>query len=145
VRRKERPNFDQIVARLQGDIGDEIKRKEEPKIELYSKEDDLVYRNRIGKEDEIEDSDGEGGEGDLETARTKVSALRSQHEKAMRVVMEELASERKRAADLATKLASKEKEVKVLSAKKKKGGDGGDAEAKKADAQLGAMMAGWGA
>ncbi|GMI22376.1 hypothetical protein TeGR_g11890 [Tetraparma gracilis] len=48
VRRKERPNFDQIVARLQGDIGDEIKRKEEPKIELYSKEDDLVYRNRMG-------------------------------------------------------------------------------------------------
>jgi hypothetical protein len=32
VRRKERPNFDQIVARLQGDIGDEIKRKEEPMI-----------------------------------------------------------------------------------------------------------------
>ncbi|GMI50277.1 hypothetical protein TeGR_g6443 [Tetraparma gracilis] len=59
VRRKERPNFDQIVARLQGDIGDEIKRKEEPEIELYSAEDDLVYRERIGKEDEIEDSDGE--------------------------------------------------------------------------------------
>ncbi|GMI31708.1 hypothetical protein TeGR_g7622, partial [Tetraparma gracilis] len=59
VRRKERPNFDQIVARLQGDIGDEIKRKEEPKIELYSKEDDEVYRNRIGKEDELEDSDEE--------------------------------------------------------------------------------------
>ncbi|GMI28514.1 hypothetical protein TeGR_g9793 [Tetraparma gracilis] len=145
VRRKERPNFDQIVHRLQGDIGDEIKRKEEPQIELYSKEDDLIYRNRIGKEDEIEDSDGEGGEGDLETARTKISALRSQHEKAMRAVVEELASERKRAADLAAKLASKEKEVKVLPAKKKKGGDGGDAEAKKADAQLGAMMAGWGA
>jgi hypothetical protein len=47
VRRKERPNFDQIVARLQGDIGDEIKRKEEPKIELYSKEDDLIYRGRM--------------------------------------------------------------------------------------------------
>ncbi|GMI24709.1 hypothetical protein TeGR_g8011, partial [Tetraparma gracilis] len=27
--------------------------------ELYSKEDDLIYRGRIGKEDEIEDSDGE--------------------------------------------------------------------------------------
>ncbi|GMI54986.1 hypothetical protein TeGR_g9003 [Tetraparma gracilis] len=59
VRRKERPNFDQIVARLQGEVGDEIKRKEEPKIELYSKEDDLIYRNRIGKADEIEDSDEE--------------------------------------------------------------------------------------
>ena len=59
VRRKERPTFDQIVVRLQGDIGDEIKRKEEPKIELYSEEDDAIYRNRIGKEDEIEDSDEE--------------------------------------------------------------------------------------
>jgi hypothetical protein len=59
VRRKERPNFDQIVYRLQHEIGDEIKRKEEPKIELYSKEDDLIYRDRIGKEDEIEDSDEE--------------------------------------------------------------------------------------
>ena len=59
MRRKERPNFDQIVARLQGDIGDEIKRKEEPKIELYSVEDDLIYRGRIGKEDEILESEGE--------------------------------------------------------------------------------------
>jgi hypothetical protein len=59
VRRKERPNFDQIVKRLQGDIGDEIKRKEEPKIELYSQEDDMVYRERIGKEDELDESDGE--------------------------------------------------------------------------------------
>jgi hypothetical protein len=59
VRRKERPNFDQIVKRLQGDIGDEIKRKEEPKIELYSQEDDMVYRERIGKEDELGESDGE--------------------------------------------------------------------------------------
>ena len=59
VRRKERPNFDQIVARLQGDIGDEIKRKEEPKIELYSNEDDAIYYERVGKEDEIPDSDEE--------------------------------------------------------------------------------------
>ena len=49
VRRKERPNFDEIVKRLQGDIGDEIKRREEPKIELYSKEDDVIYRDRIGR------------------------------------------------------------------------------------------------
>ncbi|GMI32242.1 hypothetical protein TeGR_g5448, partial [Tetraparma gracilis] len=43
----------------QGDIGDEIKRREEPQITLYSKEDDVIYRDRIGKEDEIEDSDEE--------------------------------------------------------------------------------------
>jgi hypothetical protein len=142
VRRKERPNFDEIVHRLQDDIGDEIKRKEEPVITIMCKEDDKVYQDRIGHEDVIEDSDEEGGEGNLETARTKVSALRTQHEKAMRAVMEELAAERKRAKDLVAKLASKEREVKALSAKKKK--KKGDGEAKKADAQMGAMMAGWG-
>jgi hypothetical protein len=80
VRRKERPNFDQIVARLQGDIGDEIKRKEEPKIELYSKEDDLIYRNRIGKEDEISDSEGEEGGGAKSTRRGDVVS-KAEHNK----------------------------------------------------------------
>ncbi|GMI25620.1 hypothetical protein TeGR_g13322, partial [Tetraparma gracilis] len=84
VRRKERPNFDQIVYRLQHEIGDEIKRKEEPKIELYSVEDDLIYRGRIGKEDEILESEGE--EEERATARTR----RAQHETAMKVVMDEL-------------------------------------------------------
>ncbi|GMI25561.1 hypothetical protein TeGR_g10462 [Tetraparma gracilis] len=91
VRRKERPNFDQIVSRLQGDIGDEIKRKEEPKIELYSKEDDQVYRGRIGKEDEIEDSDGEEGGGKGTTRGGGVS--KAEHEKVvanMKKTMDEL-------------------------------------------------------
>ncbi|GMI24703.1 hypothetical protein TeGR_g3317, partial [Tetraparma gracilis] len=88
VRRKERPNFDQIVARLQGDIGDEIKRKEEPKIELYSKEDDLIYRGRIGKEDEIEDSDEEEsgtrrGGGVSEAEHSKVVKAMAAKDKAM--------------------------------------------------------------
>ncbi|GMI36359.1 hypothetical protein TeGR_g14705 [Tetraparma gracilis] len=82
VRRKERPNFDQIVSRLQGDIGDEIKRKEEPKIELYSKEDDLIYRNRMGKEDELSDSDEEEEEGEKNTRRGDVVS-KAEHSKAM--------------------------------------------------------------
>ncbi|GMI34345.1 hypothetical protein TeGR_g3155, partial [Tetraparma gracilis] len=81
VRRKERPNFDQIVARLQGDIGDEIKRKEEPQIELYSKEDDEIYRGRIGKEDEIEDSDEEEKGG--KSTRRSGGVSTAEHSKAL--------------------------------------------------------------
>jgi hypothetical protein len=105
VRRKERPNFDQIVSRLQGDIGDEIKRKEEPKIELYSKEDDEIYRGRIGKEDEIEDSDEEGVV--MKTAREQVVTMRREHEKAM-------ALKDKAMEELKETLRRKEEEVNLL-------------------------------
>ncbi|GMI53769.1 hypothetical protein TeGR_g8563 [Tetraparma gracilis] len=106
VRRKERPSFDQIVARLQGDIGDEIKRKEEPKIELYSVEDDLIYRNRIGKEDEIEDSDEEEG-GDKSTRRGDVVS-KSKHDKAMAAkdkAMQELKERKNKEMDAVKKRA----------------------------------------
>ncbi|GMI18921.1 hypothetical protein TeGR_g7165, partial [Tetraparma gracilis] len=56
---RDRPTMSEIVSMLQGEVGDEIKRKDEPKIEVYSKEDDEIYRGRIGKDDEIEESDEE--------------------------------------------------------------------------------------
>jgi hypothetical protein len=66
--------FNQIVARLQGEIGDEIKRKEEPAITLYSTEVDKLYWERIGKEGEIEDSGGgEEREGRRESRRRQLS------------------------------------------------------------------------
>ena len=99
VRRKERPNFDQIVARLQGDIGDEIKRKEEPKIELYSNEDDAIYYERVGKEDEIPDSDEEE-EGGESTKRGDV-VTKAEHE---RVVAEVTAAKDKDIAELRAKM-----------------------------------------
>jgi hypothetical protein len=102
VRRKERPNFDQIVNRLQHDIGDEIKRKEEPKIELYSKEDDLVYRNRIGKEDEISDSDGEEEGGKSSTRRGDVVS-KAKHDKIVAEVAEVTATKEKAMAELRAK------------------------------------------
>jgi hypothetical protein len=118
VRRKERPNFDQIVKRLQGDIGDEIKRREEPKVVVYSKEDDEIYRGRIGKEDEIEDSEGEedGGKGTRrgdvvsKAAHDKVVAevtaakdkamqeLKERTDREIRAVKERAAAEKKVAA-----------------------------------------------
>jgi hypothetical protein len=103
VRRKERPNFDQIVARLQGDIGDEIKRKEEPIIVVYSKEDDEIYRGRIGKEDEIEDSDGED-EGRTAKRRQVVDKAEydkvvAAKEKMVNELLEKVGRERERAEE----------------------------------------------
>jgi hypothetical protein len=94
VRRKERPNFDEIVHRLQDAIGDEIKHREEPKIVLYSVEDDEIYRNRIGKEDEIEESDEE----DNGTSRTKAHTLRQSHEAAMKKVLTEMSEKQEKHA-----------------------------------------------
>jgi hypothetical protein len=106
VRRSERPNFDQIVARLQGEIGDEVRRKEEPQIVLYSLEKDSVYHERIGKEDEIEDSDGED---DLATSRKKAATMRKAHEEAMARVMRELEESRTREAALLERLSRAER------------------------------------
>ena len=110
MRRKERPNFDEIVKRLQGDIGDEIKRKEEPKIELYSKEDDLIYRGRIGKEDEIEDSGEE--EGDMVSVRQRTVTMRREHEKIV-------AAKDRAMAELQKKMKKVQKELKEKVAKEK--------------------------
>jgi colicin import membrane protein len=126
VRRKERPNFDQIVARLQGDIGDEIKRKEEPKIELYSKEDDLIYRNRVGKEDELSDSDEEEG-GGKSTRRGDVVS-KSKHEKALAAkdkAMQELREKMNKEMNVVKRRAEAEKkraeqEKKQVEAEKKR-------------------------
>jgi hypothetical protein len=127
VRRKERPNFDQIVSRLQGDIGDEIKRKEEPKIVLYSKEDDLIYRNRIGKEDEIEDSDEEE-EGRKGTKRGDVVS-KGEYEKALAAkdkVLDELKAKVKRVE--AKEKAAKDEAMRELLEKMKKERERADEE-----------------
>jgi hypothetical protein len=120
------------VARLQGDIGDEIKRKEEPKIELYSKEDDLVYRDRIGKEDELSDSDGdeEGGKSTrrgggvskadydkvVEAKNKAMQELEERMKKEVRAVEKRAEAERKRTeatlSELEAALKSKAEEEK---------------------------------
>jgi hypothetical protein len=89
-----RPDFDQIVKRLQGEIGDEIKRKEEPVVVVYSVEPDAVYQDRIGKDDEIEDSDEEE-EG------TKRATVRD-HEAKLKSALEEMKEkmEREKEKDL---------------------------------------------
>ncbi|GMI54668.1 hypothetical protein TeGR_g1117 [Tetraparma gracilis] len=142
VRRKERPNFDQIVARLQGDIGDEIKRKEEPMITTYSLEDDLIYRNRIGKADEIEDSDDEGLQ---TTGRGAVSRKEYERVKEDFVkVMEELKSERSKKEVLEKDNVKMKKELAAASPTKKEEKEKIKEDKQKMDAQLGALMGGWG-
>jgi hypothetical protein len=87
VRRSERPTFDDIVKRLETSIRDEIRRKDEPKITLYSKEDDMIYRNRIGVDEEFSDSDDDGN---METARAKMDTIKRDHKAAMQKVVQEM-------------------------------------------------------
>jgi hypothetical protein len=119
VRRKERPNFDEIVKRLQGDIGDEIKRKEEPMITIYSAEDDLVYRNRIGKEDEIEDSEGEeegrGTKGGGGVSKAVFERLQAEHQHVVRLKDETV-------KELQKKLGAMEKKMEKLASPEKEAG-----------------------
>ena len=57
---EERPSFDEIVRLMQGDIAEEIRRKDEPEITYLSKEDDSLYHARLGVDEQFED-DGEEG------------------------------------------------------------------------------------
>jgi hypothetical protein len=140
VRRKERPNFDEIVKRLQGDIGDEIKRKDEPTITLYSVEDDLVYRNRMGKEDEIEDSEGEE-EGERGTKRGGLVS-KAEYDRFAAEQAEVVSNMMRAMGELREKLRAKEAEVEELSSpEKRRAKEKGEAEKKKVDAELGDMLA----
>ena len=57
---EERPSFDEIVRLMQGDIAEEIRRKDEPEITYLSKEDDSLFFERLGV-DEVFEDDGEEG------------------------------------------------------------------------------------
>jgi hypothetical protein len=92
---KERPNFDQIVARLQGEITSEVLRKEEPKIARIGEEDDKEYWDRLKSNGSEDYSDDDGNEeADMETVRrtlkTELISERHKHEEALEKVMKEL-------------------------------------------------------
>ena len=57
---EERPLFDEISRLMQGDIAEEIRRKAEPVITYLSKEDDTLYHERLGVDEQFED-EGEDG------------------------------------------------------------------------------------
>ena len=74
-------SFDDIVKSMQGEVAEEVLRKEEQEIVVYSVEDDALYQERIGVDEVFEDEAED---------RTAQMASKQQHER----VMAELASER---------------------------------------------------
>ena len=87
MKASERPDFVQIVSRLEEEIGDEIKRKDEPEITVYSQEPDQIYHDRVGVDEEFEDSEGED---DTAARRAKLSTERKVHETELQKVLGEL-------------------------------------------------------
>ena len=59
-KKEDRPSFDQIVKTMQGEVAEEVLRKEEPEIVVYSVEVDAVYHERMGKEDHFGDEREDG-------------------------------------------------------------------------------------
>jgi len=56
----DRPNFDEIVRIMQNEVAAEVRRWEEPEIEIYSVEADSIYHERLGVDEVFVDEGGEG-------------------------------------------------------------------------------------
>jgi len=54
-KKEDRPNFDEIVRIMQGEVHDEVRMKEEPEIVVYGEEDDELFHRRIGHAEVFED------------------------------------------------------------------------------------------
>jgi len=69
---------------MQGEVADEVRRKEEPEIVVYGEEEDAAYQDRMGLEEDF----GEEEQGNTTTIRFDTSQFvsRKEHEK----VLEEL-------------------------------------------------------
>jgi len=65
-KKEDRPSFDQIVKLMQGEVSDEVRRKEEPVITIYSVEDDALYQERMGKDEHFREDDEDA---QLDTAK----------------------------------------------------------------------------
>jgi hypothetical protein len=122
VRRSERPSFDEIVKRLQTDISDEVRSREEPKITVYSVEKDSIYHDRIGVDEQI-DSEEETEER-AETARLKIDRMQKEHKGAMKKVMGELKDREKAMAKVVTELEGLRQHVVDLERGGERGGTG---------------------
>ena len=64
--KEDRPEFDEIVKLMQGEVSDEVRRKEEPVITIYSVEDDALYQERMGKDEHFREDDEDA---QLDTAK----------------------------------------------------------------------------
>ena len=76
-KKEERPGFDEIVRVMQGEVHDEVRRREEPEIVVYSLEADLLYHERMGKDEVFEEEEGES------TLDTTKFVNKTEHERLM--------------------------------------------------------------
>jgi len=112
-KKEKRPGFDEIVWVMQGDVADEVMRREEPEITVYSVEEDAVYHERMGKDELFEGEE----EGDVTMEMMK----KADHEK----LLEELKEQwMRREAELLAELEKKE-EIKELKQELQVGKGGG--------------------
>ena len=80
----DRPNFDNIVMRLQGEITDEVRKKEEPVITIMSKEDDALYIEHMALENEGGEVGFAGAEEEEEEDVDRATARLESLKKSMR-------------------------------------------------------------
>jgi serine/threonine protein kinase len=127
---EKRPIFDEIVRRLNGEIADEVRRKEEPLITFLSKEPDALYQEQLAMEaaGELFATDDDGDEEmamdtskfvarlEYERVLAELKARGEQRE----VLVEKLAENENLLSANQKLLAEKEKEVEAL---RKSGGE----------------------
>jgi len=80
-----RPSFDEIVRVMQGEVTEEVLRKEEPLITVCSVEDDDLYQERMGKDEQFEEEEEEE-EGALSETKTIIS--KKKHEEVLKELKE---------------------------------------------------------
>ena len=107
-KKEDRPSFDEIVKVLLGEVSDDVRRKEEPVLVMYSLEDDQLYQERMGVTEEFSDEE-EGLENTVGMARMdKMEEMRKQHEEVLSEPKEKVRrlEERDQARELETQKAA---------------------------------------
>ena len=120
-KKEERPGFDEIVKVMQGGIAAEVRRKEEPEIILYKEEVDVLYHERMGKDEVFEEDEEEAGGEDKEGAivsKRKYDEAMARKDKVLAELKEKVArlEEREQAREL-----EKRGEVKEVKEVEKRG------------------------
>jgi len=115
-KKEDRPSFDEIVRVMQGEVAEEVRRKEEPEITVYSLEADALYHERLGKDEFFEEEEEEEG-GAFSQTKTMISKRKHEevvkkhsevvkkHEEVLKELKEKVRhlEERERAREPATK------------------------------------------
>jgi len=102
-KKEDRPGFDEILRLMQGEVSDEVRRREEPEIVVYSNEDDAFYHERLGKDEFFEEEVEEEEIGALREmiSKKKHEEVVKKHEEVLKVLKEKVwhLEERERALE----------------------------------------------